>query len=281
MLNLNSQHRKNVSELKTLSKFEQIYFWMLIDTHSHIYSEDFLHDRDEALQRAYSSGVKKIILPNINSGSIKHMLDLSDSYPHLCYPLMGLHPTSVDEDYKEELEAVEYWLGKRKFYGIGEIGIDLYWDKKFIKEQKDAFRQQIRLAKNNQLPIVVHVRDSFTETLEIVKEEQDGSLNGIFHCFSGDKDQAQEVVDLGFLLGIGGVVTFKNSSLGEVVKSLKLKNLVIETDSPYLSPVPKRGKRNESSYLVYVAQKIAETYNIPLEIVAETTTLNARNLFGI
>lgn len=254
---------------------------MLIDTHSHIYSEDFLHDRDEALQRAYSSGVKKIILPNIDSGSIKHMLDLNDAYPHLCYPLMGLHPTSVDEDYKEELQAIEYWLEKRKFYGIGEIGIDLYWDKKFINEQKDAFRHQIRLAKSKQLPIVIHVRDSFKETFEIVEEEQDGSLKGIFHCFSGEEVEAQKVIGLGFLLGIGGVLTFKNSSLDEVIKTVNLKNLVLETDSPYLSPVPKRGKRNESAYLVYVAQKVAEIYDVPLAEVAEITTSNARKLFGI
>jgi len=254
---------------------------MLIDTHSHIYSEDFLHDRDEALQRAYASGVKKIVLPNIDSGSIKHMLDLADAYPHLCFPLMGLHPTSVDEDFKEELQAIEYWLEKRKFYGIGEIGIDLYWDKKFVKEQKEAFRFQIGLAKKYKLPIVIHVRNSFEETLEIVKEEQDGSLKGIFHCFSGEDIEANEVVDLGFLLGIGGVLTFKNSSLDEVVKKIDLNDIVLETDAPYLSPVPKRGKRNESAYIVYVAQKIAEIYNIPVERVAEITTANARNLFGI
>ncbi|MEN8116751.1 MAG: TatD family hydrolase [Bacteroidota bacterium] len=254
---------------------------MLIDTHSHIYSEDFLHDREEALQRAYDNGVKKIILPNIDSGSIKHLLDLSDAYPHLCYPLMGLHPTSVEEDYKEELHAVEYWLEKRKFYGIGEIGIDLYWDKKFINEQKDAFRHQVKLAKSRQLPIVIHVRDSFEETYAIVKEEQDGSLKGIFHCFSGNETEAQKVVDLGFLLGIGGVVTFKNSSLGEVIKTVRLENLVLETDSPYLAPVPKRGKRNESSYLIFIGQKISEIFNTSLEQVAEITTLNARNLFEI
>lgn len=254
---------------------------MLIDTHSHIYSEEFLHDRDEALQRAYDSGVKKIILPNIDSGSIKHMLDLADAYPHLCFPLMGLHPTSVDEDYKEELQAVEYWMEKRKFYGIGEIGIDLYWDKKFVNEQKEAFRYQLRLAKKYKLPIVIHVRNSFDETLEIVKEEQDGSLKGIFHCFSGEEIEAREVIDLGFLLGIGGVLTFKNSSLDEVIKKIDLNDIVLETDAPYLSPVPKRGKRNESAYLVYVAQKLAEIYNLPVERVAEITTSNARNLFGI
>lgn len=254
---------------------------MLIDTHSHIYSEEFIRDRDEALQRAYSSGVKKIILPNIDSGSIKHMLDLADAYPHLCYPLMGLHPTSVDEDYKDELQAVEYWLEKRKFYGIGEIGIDLYWDKKFVNEQKEVFRHQIKLAKKYDLPIIIHVRNSFDETLEIVEQEQDGSLRGIFHCFGGDEVEAKKVVDLGFLLGIGGVLTFKNSSLDEVVKTVDIQNLVLETDAPYLSPVPKRGKRNESAYLVYIAQKLAEIYELSVAEVAEITTSNARNLFGI
>lgn len=254
---------------------------MLIDTHSHIYSEEFIRDRDEALQRAYSSGVKKIILPNIDSGSIKHMLDLADAYPHLCYPLMGLHPTSVDEDYKDELQAVEYWLEKRKFYGIGEIGIDLYWDKKFVNEQKEVFRHQIKLAKKYDLPIIIHVRNSFDETLEIVEQEQDGSLRGVFHCFGGDEVEAKKVVDLGFLLGIGGVLTFKNSSLDEVVKTVDIQNLVLETDAPYLSPVPKRGKRNESAYLVYIAQKLAEIYELSVAEVAEITTSNARNLFGI
>jgi len=254
---------------------------MLIDTHSHIYSEDFIHDRDEALQRAYENGIKKIILPNIDSGSIKHMLDLTDAYPHLCFPLIGLHPTSVDEDYKEELEAVEYWLNKRKFYGIGEIGIDLYWDKKYENEQKDAFRHQIRLAKSHNLPIVVHVRNSFEETYQIVKEEQDGSLKGTFHCFTGSAAEAQRVVDLGFFLGVGGVLTFKNSNLEEVFSTVDIDKLVLETDAPYLAPVPKRGKRNESSYLVYIAQKLAEIYNISVTRVAEITTTNARGLFEI
>ncbi|MFV0590690.1 MAG: TatD family hydrolase [Draconibacterium sp.] len=254
---------------------------MLIDTHSHIYSEDFIHDRDEALQRAYDSGIKKIILPNIDSGSIKHMLDLSDAYPHLCYPLIGLHPTSVDEDYKEELEAVEYWLNKRKFYGIGEIGIDLYWEKKYFNQQKDAFRHQLKLAKNHNLPVVIHVRNSFDETYQIVKEEQDGSLRGTFHCFTGTAAEAQKVVDLGFFLGVGGVLTFKNSNLDEVIGSVNIDKLVLETDAPYLAPVPKRGKRNESSYLVYIAQKLAEIYNISVTRVAEITTTNARSLFEI
>jgi len=254
---------------------------MLIDTHSHIYSDDFNSDIDEIVQNAYNNDVKKIILPNIDSGSIKRLIDLSNSYPHICYPLMGLHPTSVAADYKEELQAVEYWLDKQKFYGIGEIGIDLYWDRTFVNEQKDAFRHQIKLAKSKQLPIIIHVRNSFDEVYEIVTEEQDGSLKGIFHCFTGDEVEAQKIIDIGFLLGIGGVLTFKNSNLNEVIEKIDLKHLVLETDSPYLAPVPKRGRRNESSYLIFIAQKLAEVYQIPVEKVAEITTMNARSLFGI
>ena len=257
------------------------FFDMLIDTHSHIYSEDFNDDIEEVLQNAYNNNVKKIVMPNIDSGSIKRLIDLSNSYPHVCYPLMGLHPTSVSEDYKEELSLVEYWLGKNKFYGIGEIGIDLYWDRKYIEQQKDAFRYQIKLAKSNNLPIVVHVRNSFDEVYEIVKEQQDGTLEGVFHCFTGDAAEAKKIVDLGFLLGIGGVVTFKNSTLREVLKNVDLKNLVLETDAPYLAPVPKRGKRNESSYLVYVAQELSDIYQVPIKEIAEITTTNSRKLFQI
>jgi TatD DNase family protein len=252
---------------------------MLIDTHSHIYSEDFSHDVDDVVQNAYNNGIKKIVLPNINSGTVKRLLDLTDSYPHLCYPLMGLHPTSVSSDYREELQAVEYWLEKRKFYGIGEIGIDLYWDRTFAKEQAEVFRYQLKLAKSKQLPVVIHLRNSFKEVYKIVKEEQDGSLKGIFHCFSGDESEAQKILDVGFLLGIGGVITFKNSNLGEVIQKVELKNLVLETDAPYLAPAPKRGRRNESSYLIYIAQKLSEIYETPVEKVAEITTANARGLF--
>jgi len=261
--------------------FVEIFFDMLIDTHSHIYSEDFNDDIDEVLQNAYNNDVRKIILPNIDSGTIKRLLDLSNSYPHVCYPLMGLHPTSVSGDYKEELSVVEYWLDKQKFYGIGEIGIDLYWDRTYIEQQKEAFRYQIKLAKSRNLPIVIHVRESFNEVYEIVKEEQDGSLKGIFHCFSGDEAEAQKIVGLGFLMGIGGVLTYKNSSLSQVLKQVELKNLVLETDAPYLAPDPKRGKRNESSYLVYIAQKMSEIYQLPIREIAEITTANARRLFEI
>jgi TatD DNase family protein len=254
---------------------------MLIDTHAHIYSEDFLHDVDEILQRAYDNDVKKIILPNIDSGSVKRLIDLNDAYPHLCFPLMGLHPTSVAADYRDELEAVEYWLSKRKFYGIGEIGIDLYWDRTYLAEQQDAFRYQLMLAKTNQLPVVIHVRDSFEEVYSIVNEMQDGNLKGIFHCFSGNETEAKKVIDLGFLLGIGGVITFTNSNLSEVVKTVPVSALVLETDAPYLTPVPKRGKRNESSYLIYVAQAVARIYDMSVTEVADITSENARNLFGI
>lgn len=254
---------------------------MLIDTHAHIYSEDFLHDMDDVLQRAYDNDVKKIILPNIDSGSVKRLLDLADAYPHLCFPLMGLHPTSVASDYREELEAVEYWLEKRKFYGIGEIGIDLYWERTYLNEQQDAFRHQVKLAKSYQLPIIIHVRESFDEVYAIVKEEHDGNLKGIFHCFTGTGEEAEKIVDLGFLMGIGGVVTFKNSDLAEVIKKFSLRNIVIETDAPYLTPVPKRGKRNESAYLVYVAQALAKVFDVSVNEVAEITSENARTLFGI
>lgn len=254
---------------------------MLIDTHSHIYLEDFKDDIDDVVQNAYNNNIKKIVLPNIDSGSVKRLLDLHQSYPHLCFPLMGLHPTSVDGDYKKELDAVQYWMEKHKFYGIGEIGIDLYWDNTYIEQQKDAFRVQVRLAKQKKLPIAVHVRNSFDEVYQIVKEEQDGELKGVFHCFTGSEDEARKIIDLGLFLGIGGVVTFKNSDLGEVLKSVKLGNLVLETDAPYLAPVPNRGKRNETSYIVYVAQKLADIYNVPVEQIAEITTKNARDLFEI
>lgn len=256
-------------------------FDMLIDTHAHIYSEEFLNDVEQVVQHAYNNDVKKIILPNIDSASIKRLTDLSDAYPHLLYPLMGLHPTSVSFDYKEELQAIEYWLEKRKFYGIGEIGIDLYWDRTFINEQKDAFRYQVRLAKGMGLPVVIHIRDSFFEVFEIIKEEQNGDLKGVFHCFSGNETEAKKIVDIGFLLGIGGIITFKNNTLKTVIKNIPVSNIVLETDAPYLTPVPKRGRRNESAYLVYIAQTVAGIYDISVEQIAKITTENARNLFGI
>lgn len=254
---------------------------MLIDTHSHIYSTEFIHDREEIIQRAYSNDVRKIILPNIDSSSVKNLLDLVDTYPHICIPLMGLHPTSVNHDYQEELQVVEYWLKKRKFYGIGEIGIDLYWNTSFLEEQTHAFRFQLELARRYELPVVIHVRDSFDEVYNVLKQEKDIKLNGVFHSFTGTYEQAQLIIELGFKIGIGGIITFKNSGLDEVIKKIDPSHLVLETDSPYLTPVPFRGKRNESSYLVYIAQKIAELHQMTVGDIAKITTENARKLFGI
>ncbi len=254
---------------------------MLIDTHSHIYSTDFIHDRDEIIQRAYSNDVRKIILPNIDSSSVKNLLDMVDSYPHICIPLMGLHPTSVNHDYQEELQLVEYWLKKRKFYGIGEIGIDLYWETSFLEEQTQAFRFQLNLAHEYQLPVVIHVRDSFDEVYNVLLEEKDKNLTGVFHSFTGTLEQAQLVIDLGFKIGVNGIITFKKSGLDEVISKIDTSHIILETDSPYLTPVPFRGKRNESSYLVHIAQKIAELHHMTVGEIAKITTENARKLFGI
>ena len=254
---------------------------MLIDTHSHIYSEDFIEDIDEVITRAYDNDVRKIVLPNIDSSSVRKMLDLVDQYPQICYPLMGLHPTSVGEDYKEELELVEYWLQKRTFYGIGEIGIDLYWETTYVEEQIFAFRHQVNLAKKYKLPIVVHVRDSFDQVYDVLKDLNDDNLNGVFHSFTGTVDQAKSIVDLGFKIGVGGIVTFKNSGLDKVIGQIDPKHLILETDSPYLTPVPYRGKRNESSYLIHIARKIAELHHTSVNEIAKVTAENATKLFGI
>jgi TatD DNase family protein len=254
---------------------------MLIDTHSHIYSTDFTHDLDEVIQRAYSNDILKIILPNIDSSSVKNLLNLVDTYPHICIPLMGLHPTSVNQDYQEELQVIDYWLKKRKFYGIGEIGIDLYWDKSFLAEQTHAFRIQLELARQYQLPVVIHVRDSFDEVYKVLIEVKDNKLHGVFHSFTGTLEQAKLIIDLGFKIGVGGIVTFKKSGLDQIIKQIGPSHLILETDSPYLTPIPFRGKRNESSYLIYIAQKIADLHQMSLGDIAKITTENARNLFGI
>ncbi|HAX96181.1 MAG TPA: hydrolase TatD [Prolixibacteraceae bacterium] len=254
---------------------------MLIDTHAHLYTGEFDTDRNEMIERTIQSGIKKMILPNIDESSIEGMLSLSDQYPDNCFPLIGLHPTSVTPDYKSQITLVEKWLSDRKFYGIGEIGIDLYWDKSYLKEQEEAFRYQVKIAKSANLPIVIHVRDSFQEVMKIIEEEQDGLLTGVFHCFSGDAEDAQKVFDLGFYIGIGGVVTFKNTNLREVLKETGLKHVVLETDAPYLAPVPYRGKRNESSYLSIIAARVAEATGTSEMEVARITTENAERLFGI
>ena len=253
---------------------------MFVDSHSHIYSEEFSTDRAEVIARAVKAGVSKIILPNIDSSTIKSMLDLVDSGPQLFIPLIGLHPTSVKEDFHKELQIIEYWFDKRKFSGIGEIGIDLYWDKTFINEQIEAFRIQIGWAKKMRIPIVIHVRDSFQEVFEVLEQEKAESLTGVFHSFTGNTDQAAQVIDLGFKIGIGGIVTFKNSGLGAVVQQIDLQHILLETDSPWLAPVPHRGRRNESAFITAIAAKIALLHETSIEEVARITTQNTQQLFG-
>ncbi len=253
---------------------------MFVDTHSHVYSEEFSSDRNEVIARALKSGVRKIILPNIDSSTLKPMLDLSDSHPDLFIPLLGLHPTSVKEDFRKELEIMEYWFTKRKFAGIGEIGIDLYWDKTFINEQMEAFRIQIGWAKKARIPIVIHVRDSFPEVLEVIEHEKEDSLSGVFHSFTGTAEQAAQVVELGFKIGIGGIVTFKNSGMDSIVQQISLQNILLETDSPWLAPVPHRGRRNECAFITATATKIAALHQTTVEEVARITTQNAQQLFG-
>lgn len=255
---------------------------MLIDTHSHIYSEEFNGETADVIKRASDSGVNKILLPNIDSSSIKMMLDMADRYPDLCYPMIGLHPTSVKEDYREELELVEYWLKKRKFYGIGEIGIDLYWEDTFRMEQEYVFLKQLGYAMAYDLPVSIHTRDSFDLAIDCIeKANAGGRVRGVFHCFTGGVEQAQKAIALGFKLGIGGIVTFKNAGIDKVIAQLSPNDLLLETDAPYLAPAPYRGKRNESANLVYVLKKVASLFDIDEEEMAIITTRNASMLFGV
>ena len=254
---------------------------ILTDTHTHLYSEQFKDDIDEVIANSINDGISRFFLPNIDSESINGLLELEKKYPENCFPLMGLHPCSVNENYKEELKIVEEQLQQRKFYGIGEIGIDLYWDKTFFKEQQEAFRFQIELAKQYDLPFVIHCRDAFDEIFEIMDDLNDDKMRGIFHCFTGNLDQAKHIINYGgFKLGIGGVVTFKNAGLDKVVEKIDLENLVLETDAPYLAPTPHRGKRNESTYLTLIANRIAELHQTSLENVANITTKNSKEVFG-
>ena len=253
------------------------------DSHTHLYSDQFKGDRDLVIQRALEKGVTQMFLPNVDSVSIDPMLMLAAKYPQNCFPMMGLHPCSVNERVEQELETTRQWLfgaqGKQ-FAGVGEIGLDYYWDRTFEEQQRDAFGRQIEWAKELGLPIVIHSRDSLHDTIRIVRELKDDRLKGIFHCFNGMLEQAKEIVDLGFYLGIGGVVTFKNSGLDAVVKEIALESLVLETDSPYLAPVPYRGKRNESSYIPLIAQKVADIKEVNITIVAEVTTRNTCKVFS-
>ena len=254
-----------------------------IDTHSHLYSSQFDEDRTQAINNAISSGVSTILFPNISSEYTKGMLELCDEFPENCFPMMGLHPCDVNEDNIEaELLHVEQELAKGKYIAVGEIGLDLYWDKTKLKIQEKAFIHQIELAKKNKLPIAIHVRDSFAEAIEIIEKLNDENLRGVFHCFTGSVEDAQKVINLGnFYLGIGGVLTFKNSGLDKTIAAIELQNLILETDAPYLAPTPFRGKRNESKYIVNIADKLAEVHQIEIEDVAKITTLNAKKLFGL
>ena len=254
-----------------------------IDTHTHLYSDQFNEDRTLVIQNAIDVGVDTILLPNISSQYTEGMLDLCAEFPENCFPMMGLHPCDVtSENIAEELQHVEEELAKIKYIAVGEIGLDLYWDKSTLEIQKKAFIHQVNLAKKHKLPIAIHVRDSFTEAIEIIEMLNDKNLRGVFHCFTGDKNDAERIIKLnGFYLGIGGVLTFKNSGLDKTIKGVDIKHLILETDAPYLTPTPNRGKRNESKYLVNIAEKLAEIHNITLSEVAKITTDNAKNLFKI
>jgi len=253
---------------------------MFVDTHAHLYLKQFDEDRDEMMTRAKDQGIEKIYLPNIDSSTIDRMLSLEKSYPDRCFPMMGLHPCSVKENYKDELATVKKWLDQRPFCAVGEIGVDLHWDKSFYEQQVDAFRQQIRWAKELKKPIVIHCRESMDICIDIVRDEKDENLFGIFHCFGGSLAQAQAIMDVDFYMGIGGVATYKNSGLSEVLKDVPLTSLVLETDAPYLSPVPYRGKRNESAYIHQIAVQLASIQSKALEEVEMQTTLNSAKIFG-
>ncbi|MFO8234266.1 MAG: TatD family hydrolase [Bacteroidales bacterium] len=250
-----------------------------IDTHAHLYLDNFKDDIQDVCQRAKQNNISRIYLPNIDTETISQMLALETKFPDLLYPMMGLHPSSVRDNYEKELEKIEEYLQGRTFSAIGETGMDLYWDQSYKKEQKNAFEKQLNWAKELNLPLVIHSREAFDEIFRIITHNNDNKLKGIFHSFSGSYEQAEHIINLGFKIGINGIVTFKNSGLADVVKKIDIKHLVIETDSPFLAPVPKRGKRNESSYIPYIAKKIAEIKNISIEDVAKITTINALNLF--
>ncbi|MBA3987177.1 MAG: TatD family hydrolase [Flavobacteriales bacterium] len=253
---------------------------ILTDTHTHLYSEAFAEDQNEMMARAKENGVQRFFIPAIDSGYAQAMYTLEKKYPESVFLMMGLHPTSVKENYKEELAFVGQQFQERNFYAVGEIGIDLYWDTSTLAIQQDAFRQQIQLAKRLHLPIVIHCREAFDEIFDVLEGEKSKDLFGIFHCFTGTLEQAHRAISYNMKLGIGGVVTFKNGKIDSFLHQIPIENIVLETDSPYLSPVPYRGKRNESSYLLGIAKKVSEIYNLPLEEVARITTKNSIEVFS-
>lgn len=255
---------------------------MFVDTHSHLFSEQFDEDRFHVVNSAINLGVEKILLPNIDASTIGKMNQLADAFPNNCYPMIGLHPGYVDANWEWNLDQIRKALNERSYIAIGEIGMDLYWDKTFVEEQKEVFRTQIKWAKEFELPIAIHARDAFEEIFEIIEEMNSEKLKGVFHCFTGTIEDALRIKKFeGFKLGIGGVVTYKNSALIDTLSQISIDELILETDSPYLPPVPHRGKRNESSYLLHVAEKLSDIYQIPLKKIEEITTKNAVELFNI
>jgi TatD DNase family protein len=256
-----------------------VNFW--IDTHAHIYADEFKPDRTDIIGRAIDAGVKKIYMPNIDHSSIDEMLELELKNPGTCIPMMGLHPVSVKKDFEKELYIIENWLFKRKFAAVGEMGTDLYWDKSFWEQQQEAFKVQVGWAKKLNLPIVIHCRESMDQTIELLEPLLDGKLSGVFHCFNGTLEQARKITSMGFYLGLGGVSTFKNSGMDNVIPDLDIDNIVLETDSPYLAPVPHRGKRNEPSYIPIIAEKIISLKKITKEELQSITTRNALRLFNV
>lgn len=254
---------------------------MLTDTHTHLYSDHFNEELSLVMQRAFDSGVKRLFIPAIDSATTEAMYSLEKQYPDNVFLMMGLHPTSVKSNFEQELEHVKREFSKRHFFAVGEIGIDLYWDKSNFENQKKAFKIQIQLAKKYKLPIVIHCRDAFDEIFKILESENDDDLFGIFHCFTGTEEQANKAISFNMKLGIGGVVTFKNGKIDTFLNKIDIKNIVLETDSPYLSPVPYRGKRNESSYLPLICKKLAEIYQLSEEEISLITTQNSKDVFGI
>ncbi len=252
-----------------------------IDTHAHLYLEQFDDDIADTIQRSVEQRVDKVFLPNVDSSTYESMMRVARQFPDNCFPMIGVHPSSVKSDYQTELSFIENHFDDAKFYGIGEAGIDLYWDKTFLKEQIVAFKWQIEFAKQTDLPIIIHSRESFNEIFEVLDEVFDKKLKGIFHCFSGNSEQAQKIINWGFKLGIGGVLTYKNSGLANAIKDIDLKHIVLETDAPFLPPVPKRGMRNESAYIPFISNKLAEIYQTSTENIAQVTTENALEIFGI
>lgn len=254
---------------------------ILTDTHTHLYSKEFDKDREEVLEKALKENISRFFIPAIDASHTSAMYELEKTYPNNIFLMMGLHPTSVKENFEEELQHVENEFKKRDFYAVGETGLDLYWDKSFLKQQQQAFKFQIQLAKRNKLPVVIHCRDAFDEVFEVLESEKDNDLFGIFHCFTGNLEQAKLALSYNMKLGIGGVVTFKNGGIDKFLKEIPLQDIVLETDSPYLAPAPYRGKRNESSYLKFIAEKIADIYNIDLHEVASITTQNSKEIFKV